>query len=70
MACGTLDTAAERPTRRTQFNDTDTVPYPLGVPTWVDDDTTLRIDEREMSLTAEAAMFVDTALMPVVRPRR
>jgi hypothetical protein len=34
-----------------------------------DDDTTVRIDEREKSLTAEAVMFIDSALMPVVRTR-
>jgi hypothetical protein len=69
MARGSFDTAADRTRRRTQFNDTATVPYPLGVPTWIDDDTTVRIDEREMSLTAEATMFIDSALMPVVRTR-
>lgn len=44
-----------------------TAPYPSGVPVWIDNDTTVRVDAREMSITAEASMFVDTAI--VLRPR-
>jgi len=50
--------------RRRTLSDAVTAPYPCtGIPTWVDDDTTVRIDAREMSFTAEAAMFIDTALI-------
>jgi len=42
-----------------------TAPYPSGVPVFLDDDdkTTVRIDTREMSFTAEASMFIDTNLV-------
>ena len=44
--------------------DAATAPYPSGVPIFIDDDkTTVRIDTREMSFTAEASMFIDTNLI-------
>ena len=58
----------ERSRHRT-FGDTVTVPYPDGVPSFIDEDgdTTLRVDEREMEFTAQAAMMIDTALLTVRR---
>jgi len=40
-----------------------TAPYPTGVPVFVDNDTTVRVDTREMHMTAEASMFIDTAII-------
>jgi hypothetical protein len=56
------------PSRHRTFGDTVTVPYPDGVPSFIDDgDTTLRVDEREMEFTAQAAMMIDTALITARR---
>jgi hypothetical protein len=49
--------------RQRHFTDIATVPYPIGVPIWIDDETTVPIDTREMRFTAEAAMYIDPALV-------
>ena len=55
--------------RRQTFSDSVTVVYPPdAVPSFIDDDeTTLRVDTRQMEFTAQASMTVDTALLAIRR---
>ena len=60
------------PRQRTSLSafDVVTTPYPEGIPIWGDNDPTAQIDAREMNVTAEASMFVDTGLIDWPQPER
>jgi len=49
--------------RRERFRDSVTVPYPPDLVLWPDDEETVMVDPCEMLQTAQAMMFVDTAVV-------
>jgi len=61
---GNTSTISHRCARDRSFAEV-TVPYPPDWLVWADDDTTVIVDPREMRQTAEAMMFVDTAVVEV-----